>query len=92
MSEKHFNIVLVAQSGRLQFEAVLFLASLRAHSPNFQGKVFVAEPQPNACWERNPKINSSDCRQALLDMGAVIYPVETIILVRPIPTETKLNV
>ena len=91
MSEKHFNIVLVAQSGRLQFEAVLFLASLRAHSPNFKGKVFVAEPQPNAYWERNPKINSSDCRQALLDMGAVIYPFENRYFGQAYPYGNKIE-
>ena len=77
MSKKiNFNLVLVAQAGRLQYEAVLFLASLRANSPEFLGKVFVAEPQPVPCWERNPKINSDDCRKALLDMGAEIYPFE----------------
>ncbi|XXK33674.1 hypothetical protein ACMAY8_13465 [Rhodobacteraceae bacterium nBUS_22] len=77
MSKKiNFNLVLVAQAGRLQYEAVLFLASLRANSPEFLGKVFVAEPQPGPCWERNPKINSDDCRKALLDMGAEIYPFE----------------
>ena len=72
MSKKNFNIVLVAQAGRLQYEAVLFVASLRANSPKFKGKVFVAEPQSGPCWERNPKINSDDCRNALLDMGAEI--------------------
>ena len=76
MSQKKFNVVLVAQAGHIQYEAVLFVASLRANSPKFQGKVFVAEPQPGPCWERNPKINSEDCRQALLDMGAEIYPFE----------------
>ena len=45
MPKKIFNLVLVAQAGRLQYEAVLFLASLRANSPKFKGKVFVAEPQ-----------------------------------------------
>lgn len=76
MSRQHFNIVLVAQAGRIQYEAVLFLASLRANSPKFKGKVFVAEPQPGPLWQRNPKINSSDCRKALVDMGAEIYPFE----------------
>lgn len=76
MPKKIFNLVLVAQAGRLQYEAVLFLASLRANSPKFKGKVFVAEPQRGPCWDRNPKINSNDCRQALLDMGAEIFPFE----------------
>ena len=49
MSKKNFNIVLVAQAGRLQYEAVLFVASLRANSPKFKGKEFVAEPQSGPC-------------------------------------------
>jgi len=32
-----FNIVIIAQAGRLGFEAVLFAASLRQFSPGFTG-------------------------------------------------------
>ena len=39
-----FNIVVVAQAGRLEYEACLFAASLRAKSPKFKGKLFIAEP------------------------------------------------
>ena len=45
MAEK-FNIVVVAQAGRLEYEACLFAASLRAESPKFKGKLFIAKPQP----------------------------------------------
>ena len=31
------NILIVAQAGRLTYEAVLFVASLRAHAPGFAG-------------------------------------------------------
>ena len=37
------NILIVAQAGRLTYEAVLFVASLRAHAPGFAGRVLVAE-------------------------------------------------
>ena len=35
---------MVAQAGRLEYEACLFAASLRAKSPKFKGKLFIAEP------------------------------------------------
>ena len=41
------NILIIGQSGRLQYEAILFLASLRQSAPEFSGQVFVAEPLHN---------------------------------------------
>jgi hypothetical protein len=40
-----FNIMIVGQSGRLQYEALLFVASLRQNSPQFRGRMIVVEPQ-----------------------------------------------
>ncbi len=74
--EKPFNIVVVGQRGRLQYEALLFVASLRHSSPNFTGRVFVAEPQPGDKWEKNPTIGSNNVRQALRKLGAEIVPFE----------------
>ena len=34
-----FNIVAVVQAGRLQYEALLLAASLRATNPDFAGKL-----------------------------------------------------
>ena len=39
---QRFNIMIVGQQGRLQYEAVLFAASLRAMSPEFAGQLIVA--------------------------------------------------
>ena len=52
-----FNILIIGQSGRLQYEAILFLASLRQSAPDFNGQVFVAEPQHNERWDQNPAID-----------------------------------
>ena len=41
-----FNILAIVQAGRLQYEAVLLAASLRANSPDFAGTLYLAEPQP----------------------------------------------
>ena len=47
-----FNIMIVGQAGRLQYEAVLFLASLRENSPNFRGKVIVQNPSRGLCGKK----------------------------------------
>ena len=41
-----FNVFVIGQAGRLQYEALLFAASVREFSPNFKGRLIVAEPQP----------------------------------------------
>ena len=71
-----FNIIIVGQSGRLQYEAVLFAASLRAHSPGFKGRLFVAEPQPGPQWSKDPRIASEPVRTALTELGAEILPFD----------------
>ncbi len=74
--QKNFNIMVVGQSGRLMYEAVLFAASLRHHSPNFKGKLFVCEPQQNARWEKSPEMKNADVLAALDHLGAEILPFE----------------
>jgi hypothetical protein len=71
-----FNIVVVGQAGRLQYEAALFCASFRAANPDFPGRLFVAEPVPNAAWLRNPRMNDAGVRQLLEECGAEILPFE----------------
>lgn len=71
-----FNIVIVAQAGRLQYEAVLFLASLRAQSPDFKGRVFIAEPQDGPRWQKSPQMNDKAARDLLIEMDAEILPFE----------------
>ncbi|MGR3504067.1 hypothetical protein [Pseudaestuariivita sp.] len=72
-----FNIVIVAQGGRLQYEAVLFAASLRHSAPDFQGRLLVAEPQPGPLWDGKPGISNGDARKALQELGAEIIPFES---------------
>ncbi|WP_368187424.1 hypothetical protein [Aestuariibius sp. HNIBRBA575] len=70
-----FNIMIVGQSGRLAYEAVLFAASLRANSPDFAGRLIVAEPQPGNHWPHDPRL-PDHVRTALLDLGAEIVPFD----------------
>ncbi|MDK3018438.1 hypothetical protein [Pseudodonghicola flavimaris] len=75
-SRQGFNILIVGQSGRLQYEAVLFAAALRAMSPGFAGRLFVAVPQPGPLWSGDPAIRNAPVLQALDDLGAEILPFE----------------
>ncbi|MFK7876925.1 MAG: hypothetical protein AB8B71_14270 [Paracoccaceae bacterium] len=71
-----FNVALVAQAGRLQYEALLFVASLRHCSPDFAGKILIGEPQPGPLWDRDPRIQTP-VRDALEQLGAQIVPFES---------------
>lgn len=72
-----FNIVIVGQNNRLQYEAVLFAASLRHASPGFEGKLFVATPRPGPRWSQNPSIQNEDVLTALKQLGAEVLPFDT---------------
>ena len=74
---KPFNIVVVAQGGRLQYEAALFAASLRHFDRDFAGRLFVAEPQPGPMWSGDPRIDSPGVRALLEDLGAELLPFES---------------
>lgn len=70
-----FNILAVVQGGRLSYEAVLLLASLRARAPGFTGRVILAEPQPGPLWREDPRIQDPAIRAFLTDQGAEILPL-----------------
>jgi hypothetical protein len=71
-----FTIVIVGQKGRLEAEAALFAASLRAADPGFAGRLVVAEPQPGPLWPDDPRMEA-DTRALLADLGADIMPFES---------------
>ena len=71
------NIIAVAQSGRLAYEALLLLGSLRRSNPDFCGQILLAEPQPGPLWPRDPTIPPGALRDALLELGAVFVPFDS---------------
>jgi len=75
--DQPFNIMVVGQGGRLQYEAILFAASLREYSPAFAGRLFVAEPQPGPLWPADPGIRGGQTRDLLAELGAEIVPFES---------------
>jgi hypothetical protein len=68
--------MIVGQAGRLQYEAVLLVATLRPHTPDFAGKIIVAEPQNGPLWDRDPSM-SNDIKEALIAMGAEVRPFQS---------------
>ncbi|HCQ64706.1 MAG TPA: hypothetical protein DIU07_05805, partial [Rhodobacteraceae bacterium] len=70
-----FNILIVGQAGRLQYEALLFAASLRLSDPGFSGRLIVAEPAPGGAWPGDPRIEDGP-REALAELDAEIVPFD----------------
>ncbi|MCP5087144.1 MAG: hypothetical protein GY952_10125 [Rhodobacteraceae bacterium] len=69
-----FNVFAIVQGGRLQFEAILFVATFLHKNPSFKGRLILGEPQPGERWDSDPRISDPEVRRLLLDMGAEIMP------------------
>ncbi|MCB4455858.1 hypothetical protein [Leisingera sp. McT4-56] len=91
MANAPFNVMVVGQSGRLQYEALLFAASLRQCSPGFAGRLFVAVPQPGPLWDKDPGIRNRDVLQALADLGAEILPFDSTVFGAAYPYGNKIE-
>lgn len=76
LPRQRFNIMAVGQGGRLQYEAVLLAASLKAADPDFPGKLFIAEPQPGPLWRDDPRIKDQAVRGLLESLDAIFLPFE----------------
>ena len=68
------NLLIVAQAGRLEFQAIIFAASLRHAAPGFTGRLIVAEPQPEGAWAGHDTRVGDDTRALLDSLGAEITP------------------
>ena len=86
-----FNVLAIVQDGRLAYEALLLLASFKANTPGFQGKVFLAEPQPGKRWNRDPRLKSDGIREMLESMGATFLPFENKVFGQSYPHGNKIE-
>lgn len=83
------NILIVGQNGRLQYEALIFAASLFANSPTTP-RLFVAEPQPGPLWDKDPRM-AGRIRDILSDLGATILPFENRYFGQAYPYGNKIE-
>ncbi|ADO41980.1 hypothetical protein [Ketogulonicigenium vulgare] len=91
VAKSAFNILIVAQAGRLQYEALLFAAALRQNTPNFAGRLIVAEPQPSAHWDHDPRI-APHIRKLLQETyGATIRPFTNTLFGQTYPYGNKIE-
>ncbi|MFT6675976.1 MAG: hypothetical protein ACJAVM_002173 [Sulfitobacter sp.] len=86
-----FNVVIVAQQGRLAYEALIFAASLRHASPEFNGRLLIAEPRPGPLWDSDPTIQNADIRAALTNLGAEFIPFDTLHFGQDYPYGNKIE-
>ena len=91
MPKQKFNVVVVGQNGRLQYEAALFVASFRAFNPSFPGRLFIAEPQPGPRWQGDPRMGDQTVRELLADHGAEILPFESVHFGQDYPYGNKIE-
>ena len=91
MQQQTFNVMIIGQAGRLQFEALLFAASLRQCSPAFKGRLFVAVPQPGPLWSKDPSLHNAGVLEALERLGVEILPFENRIFGESYPNGNKIE-
>ncbi len=72
-----FNILVIGQAGRLQYEAVLLAASLRTFDPGFGGRLFVAVPNAGPLWDHDPRIVDPAVLGLLAELGAEVLPFDS---------------
>ncbi|WP_298848791.1 hypothetical protein [uncultured Ruegeria sp.] len=86
-----FNIAVVGQNNRLQYEALLFAASLRHCSPEFNGRLFVATPNPGPRWNQNPSIQDEDVLKALNQLDAEVLQFDSHVFGESYPYGNKIE-
>nr|WP_038143387.1 hypothetical protein [Thioclava atlantica] len=90
MKSQPFNVICIAQSGRLEYEALLFALSFHDANPAFDGRLIVAEPQPGPLWSGETRI-SGPVRGLLEAAGSEILPFEARVFGQSYPQGNKIE-
>ena len=85
------NVMIVVQNGRLAYEAALFAASLRHTNPDFQGRLFLAEPMPGPLWERDPRLPEGELRDLLIELGGEFIQFQSHVFGKSYPYGNKIE-
>lgn len=84
-----YNVVFVVQAGRLEYEAMIFVASFRAANPDFAGRLIAAEPS-GAGWSHPVRI-SDPVRRYLTEAGVEILPFDNRLFGESYPYGNKIE-
>lgn len=85
-----FTVMAIGQAGRLQYEALLLVGSLRLTNPDFPGRIVICEPQPGPLWKSDPRMDAR-ARAALEAMGATILPFDSKVFGQDYPYGNKIE-
>lgn len=85
-----FNVMCVAQNGRLAYESLIFAASFRAMNPGFSGRLLIAVPQPGPLWQGETRL-PADVRSLLEHLEAEILPFENRAFGQTYPHGNKIE-
>ena len=85
-----FTVMAIGQAGRLQYEAILLVGSLRLTNPGFAGRLVICEPQPGPLWQTDPRM-SAGARAVLEDLGATILPFKSQVFGQTYPYGNKIE-
>lgn len=85
------NVMIVVQNGRLVFEAALFAASLRHCSPDFQGRLLLAEPMPGPLWAKDMRLPDGELRDLLIELGGEFIQFESKFFGQSYPYGNKIE-
>ena len=85
------NILIVAQEGRLSYEAILFALSLGVQSPDYSERLYIAEPRNGSLWGKDPRVKDKDIRKLLEDTGARFVSFESIHFGAAYPNGNKIE-
>jgi len=88
---KPFNLLVVAQQGRLAYEAVILAASLRAADPDFPGRLIVAHPVRGPLWDSDPAPRKPEVLDLLRGFGAELVPFESRAFGQSYPYGNKIE-
>ena len=72
----NFNLCIVAQAGRLKYEALLAVASLRATTHGMLPSVWICIPANNERWSSNPEIDDKNYINVLAGLDAKVVKFE----------------
>ena len=85
------NILIVAQQGRLSYEAILFALSLGVNSPDYSKRLYIAEPRKGPLWDTDPRVKDKDIRALLTATGAKMVTFESVHFGEAYPNGNKIE-